>query len=49
MKFKNLTEDIAALPQAYQEYFHCIAQYIPDERIITDPVRTFAYGVVYPR
>ena len=45
MKFKNLTEDIAALPQVYQEYFHCIARYIPDERIITDPVRTFAYGV----
>ncbi len=45
MKLKNLPEDIAALPAVYQDFFHSIAKYIPDERIITDPVRTFAYGV----
>ncbi len=45
MKFHHLPEDLAALPEEYQEFFHSIVKFIPDERIITDPVRTFAYGV----
>lgn len=43
-KFQNEQRDIDALPKVYQSFFYAIAKAIPDERIITDPVRNFAFG-----
>lgn len=28
----------------YREFLNCLRQFIPDERLITDPLRTLAYG-----
>ena len=45
MNFNNKPQDIEALPSEYQEFYHNLRTKLADERIITDPVRTFAYGV----
>ncbi|MBB5336861.1 FAD-binding and (Fe-S)-binding domain-containing protein [Pectinatus brassicae] len=42
---KNIIKDINSLPTQYQEFYHSIAQVIPKERIVVDPVLTYAYGV----
>lgn len=45
MNFNNKPQDIEALPSEYPEFYHNLRTKLADERIITDPVRTFAYGV----
>ena len=32
------------LPKVYQQLHHDLQQFIPAERLITDPLRTLAYG-----
>ena len=45
MNLNNRPEDVAALSEKHQKYFHAIRTRIPDARVITDPVRRYAYGV----
>lgn len=38
-------QDLAKLPESYQEFWKRVANYIPNNRRFCDPLHTLAYGI----
>src|SRR5689334_4582029 len=36
--------DVEALPQKYQDLHHALSTFVPADRLVTDPLRTLAFG-----
>jgi len=44
LQIRNPKSEIESLPEKHANFYHRLTAFIPEERLITDPLRTLAYG-----